>query len=96
MIKKIECIISAEKVDHSCLVAVYDLATKLNLKGVVLTRDDGSVRVVAEGEEDNLEEFIKRVQKNHLVFPVIYNFYVKWEKNSSHEFDDFSILNDRD
>lgn len=38
---------------------IYNLASKYNLAGHVANMDDGSVQVEIQGNEDNLDAFIK-------------------------------------
>jgi len=57
----------------------------------VFTKDDGSIKVVAEGEDGDLTKFTKRLEKSFF-FSSIENFYVNWH-DSTKEFQDFSISN---
>jgi len=53
MKKHIEGGISGRILGHNSLVWIKDLAIKLGLKGAVFTKHDGSIKVMAEGEEEN-------------------------------------------
>ena len=93
MIKRIESGIAGKGLGSSYLSDIKELAMKLDLKGIVFTKDDGSIKVIAEGEDENLIKFAKRLEKNFL-FSSIENFYVNWF-DSTKEFQDFSITNSK-
>ena len=71
------------------LSPVRELALKLALMGVVFTRDDGSIKVVAEGPEENLIDFEDRLSKTSF-FVATEGFYAKWHEPKG-EFQDFSV-----
>ncbi|MDQ7032851.1 MAG: acylphosphatase [Desulfonauticus sp.] len=59
--KTIECIVSG-KVQGVCFRAwTADQAKNLDVKGWVRNLEDGKVEVLAQGEEDALKEFKKRL-----------------------------------
>lgn len=91
MIKRIESGIAGRGLGSDYLSNTKDLAIKLGLKGVVFTKDDGSIKVIAEGEDVNLMKFAKKLETNFF-FSSIENFYVNW-LDSTKEFNDFSINN---
>ena len=93
MIKRIESGISAKSLEIDYLFNVRDYANSLDINGVVYTKNDGSVKIIAEGEEENLKEFIEKVKENNLLHP-IENFYVLWEEPLG-KFKDFSILDEK-
>jgi len=93
MLKRIESGISGKGLNYDYLSGIKDLAIKLGLKGVVFTKDDGSIKVIAEGEDGNLIKFAKRLEKNFFFSP-IENFYVNWH-DSTKEFQNFSISNNK-
>jgi len=64
-------------------------AKELNLTGFVRNEKDGKVKIVAEGEEKQLEEFIERIKKGTL-FANVSKIEVKWDKAQG-EFKDFEI-----
>lgn len=60
MIKKIEIGIAGRGLNKSSFSWIEGLATRLLIKISVLTRSDGSIRVMAEGEEQDLEVLAKK------------------------------------
>ena len=62
---------------------------KLGLKGYVRNLNDGSVEVVAEGEEKQLNELIAECRKGPLMAHVK-NIDIEWAEPES-EFDNFYI-----
>ena len=77
MIKRIESGISGAGLGPNCLSRIRELAISLGLKGIAFTRNDGSIKVIAEGEESNLIDFTKRLPQISTMASVE-NFYVKW------------------
>ena len=90
MLKRIISGISARALGFGYLSWVKDLAVKLKLKGEVFTKDDGSMEIIAEGEEENLEKLTKKLEKKENSLSRVENFYIKWEEPKE-EFEDFSI-----
>ncbi|HEW63946.1 acylphosphatase [Fervidicoccus fontis] len=66
------------------------VAKELNVKGWVRNCIDGSVEIVAEGEEDALFKLINEVKKGPPA-AVVENVDVSWEEYRG-EFDDFVII----
>ncbi|AFH43161.1 Acylphosphatase [Fervidicoccus fontis Kam940] len=62
----------------------------MNVKGWVRNCIDGSVEIVAEGEEDALFKLINEVKKGPPA-AVVENVDVSWEEYRG-EFDDFVII----
>lgn len=89
MIKKIESGIAGKGMGSDCLSSIKERAVELNLTGVVFLKDDGSIKVVAEGEEKDLIQFTKKIERKFF-FSNIENFYVIWHE-SIREFSNFSI-----
>ncbi len=89
MTKSIESGISAKLMGTSKLSAIKDAAINLGIKGIAFIKEDGSIKVIAEGEEKNLEKFAKRIERIFF-FSSIENFYILW-KDFKGEFSDFSI-----
>ena len=56
-----------------------EYARRLGLNGTVRNLFDGSVEIVAEGEEERLQELIKFAKRGPPAAHV-YNIEVKWEK----------------
>ena len=57
--------------------------------GTVFIKDDGSVKVIAEGGDENLKKFAKKLKLGNF-FYTIENFYISW-KESNIQYTDFSI-----
>jgi acylphosphatase len=77
MIKHIESGIAGRMMGSNSLSWIQDVATNLGVRGVVLTKPDGSIKVVAEGEEESLIEFTEKI-KDGKIFSDMENFYIKW------------------
>lgn len=65
-------------------------AKELNLTGFVRNEPDGRVKIVAEGEEENLEKLIEWAKRGPLLARVN-NIEVKYEEAKG-EFEDFEIM----
>lgn len=65
-------------------------AKRLNLTGWVKNEIDGKVKIMAEGEEENLEKLIEWAKKGPLLAKVD-KIEVKWNKDQK-EFEDFEIV----
>ncbi len=65
-------------------------ATKLGLMGIVQNIDNGSVRVVAEGKKDKLQELLKLLQKGP-IFARVKEVQEKWMEPTD-EFSGFKIV----
>ena len=89
MLRRIESGISAKSLEPSYLSWVKSCAVQLGLKGVAFIKSDGSVKVIAEGEDKNLTVFAKKIGKYNLLSP-LENFYVKWEETIG-EFKEFAV-----
>ena len=89
MIKRIQSGISSRDLGFDYLSFIQKSAVKLGLTGNICTRDDGTIRVTAEGEEENLAILAQEIEKNTTFGPV-QNFYVDWEEPLG-QFADFSI-----
>jgi len=63
------------------------LSKELNLTGWVKNEDDGSLIIVAEGEEENLQKLIEWAKKGPLLARVD-KIEVKWEEGKG-EFEKF-------
>ena len=81
MLKHIESGISGKMIGFNSLSWIQDIANDLHVKGVVLTKPDGSIKVIAEGEETALREFTETI-KTGKVFSETENFYVKWSEST--------------
>ena len=93
MQKCIDRTISGKNLDYNYLLWITDHAIRLGLKGITFFKNDGSIKVIAEGEEKNLLFFIKKLKRGRFFFPLfspIENFSITWHE-PKHEFEDFSI-----
>ena len=93
MQKRIECVVGIERSESNFMLHIYENARMHGLTGEVFTRDDGSIKIIAEGEEEALEKFAKKMQRGHSLFGMfttVDNFFVKWEEPTG-EFNEFSI-----
>ena len=89
MIKRIESGIAGKGLGSDYLSSIKELAIRLGLTGVVFTKNDGSIKVIAEGEDADLIKLSKRLERNFFFSP-IENFYAIWHESTG-EFKDFSI-----
>ncbi len=69
---------------------VKSFAEKYNIKGFIMNREDGSTIVVAQGEEEKLNELIKTIIENP-GFSKIDSLNYKWRDNAK-EYPDFRIV----
>jgi len=98
MVKRIECIVSAERVGYNYLLWISKIAIRLGLVGTARTLGDGSIKIIAEGDDEVLADFMRRVQRGHPIFHMfvtINNFSVRWHEPTG-EFKEFYITVDRD
>ena len=79
MLKHIESGIAGKGLGTHYLQSIKNLAVRCQIKGIVFTKPDGSVKVVAEGEERNLTEFTNRLERES-GSREIENFYTKWSE----------------
>lgn len=83
---------------YNYLLWISKTAIALDLKGKAFIRDDGSVDIIAEGDDEKLSKFIRRIRSGHPVFHMfttINNFCVRWHEPTN-EYKDFSITVDKD
>ncbi|HUU76370.1 MAG TPA: acylphosphatase [Methanoregulaceae archaeon] len=69
---------------------VTDLAKDLGLCGYVKNNQDGTVEVVAEGEEERLNDLIERLRARGDAYIRVHDIRVEWG-SASNEFRDFRI-----
>lgn len=82
--------IAGKEFSFDYLSSVQEMAVGCGLVGVVFEKDDGSIKLIAEGEEEDLVEFAEKLEKLGFMHTVVENFYVKWDEPTG-EFKDFSI-----
>ena len=93
MWKRVESGVSARTLDNDYLISIRDYALTLGLVGVVFIKDDGTLKIIAEGEEEILQEFATELKKGSY-FPID-NFFLVW-KNPNHQYLDFTIGSEKD
>ena len=81
--------ISGRGLGFSYLSWIKKQADRLGLKGVAFFKHDGSIKVIAEGEEENLIKLGKKLEKGR-IFSLVESFYFEW-KEPDVGFQDFSI-----
>lgn len=64
-------------------------ADNLGVKGYIKNLHDGNLEIVAEGNEKELQEFIKKCRRGPLL-AFVKGFDVK-EENATGEFEDFNV-----
>lgn len=93
MIRCIESTMWGKNLNHKYILWIYNHAKELGLKGIVFLKNDGSIKIVAEGEENNLLFFVKKLKRGRFLIPFfspVENFSVVWHE-ARNEFEDFSI-----
>ena len=98
MQKCIESTMWGKNLNYEYLLWIYHQAVRLGLKGITFSKSDGSIKVIAEGEEKNLLFFTKKLKRGrflHHFFNPVENFCVKWQEPRN-EFEDFSISEARE
>ncbi len=68
------------------------LAMDMGVKGYVENLSDGTVKVVAEAEEDVIEKFLKRIEARELFGNKIVTKMDVTRESATGEFNDFFIL----
>lgn len=89
MLRRTESGIAGRGLNADYIYWIKDRADELGLNGTIFFKNDGSIKVIAEGEEEYLEEFIDKLSKAQ-IFHVIDNFYTTWLAPQA-EFHDFYI-----
>ncbi len=90
MWKRIESGTSGKFLGADYVLWVKDKARYFAINGIVSLQADGSIKVIAEGEEHDLNRFVEKLRRGSF-FSHIENFYVKWHEPRG-EFKDFFIL----
>jgi len=63
-VKRIEIFIQGVLKGFGYIAYIYVIAKKLNLKGIAKFIDEDKIKVIIEGEEESLKEFIKYLENN--------------------------------
>ncbi len=90
MNKRIECGMSGKSIRFDYLLWTKRLADRFGLTGVAFIKEDGSIKVIAEGGERPLSKFADRLSRGHL-WHNIENFYIDWS-DASGEYPDFRVI----
>lgn len=93
MLKCIENTISGKNLDYEYLLWIEKNANQLGLKGITFFKNDGSIKVITEGEEENLFMFMNKLKRGPYYFSLfspVENFATTWQEPKN-EFVDFSI-----
>ena len=90
MEKEIEVIISGKVVMVMFRDFIRRKAYALNLVGTVENFDNGSVKVVAQGKEEDLEKLIEHLHKGPFLAKVA-RVEVKWD-NPTDKYSNFTII----
>lgn len=62
MLKRIEGGIAGKGFKFDYLLWIEKLASRFEIKGIIFTKNDGSIKIIAEGEEKNLLELIRKIE----------------------------------
>ena len=90
MIKEIECLIHGRVQGVMFRDFARGQACRRHLTGTVENLADGSVRVMAQGDEPALQEFIKCLRRGSL-FTRVESVAVSW-RGATNQLDDFRII----
>lgn len=69
---------------------IKDFADRLGLVGIVFEKHDGTIKVIAEGEEKDLRKLARELEREEKSFSRVENFYEKWAEATG-EFKEFSV-----
>ncbi len=92
--KHIHALISGEVQGVSYREKVKSIAFELNICGWVMNLEDGRVELIAEGENKNIEEFLRRI--NIRKYPVFVEEIKAREEVYKEEFRSFRVIRDKD
>ena len=90
MLKRMEIGIGGGGFNFSRFLSIKESALKFSLLGIAFIRDDGAIKVIAEGEEKNLINFENELS-NANFFLYTESFYSRWY-NAQGEFKNFSVM----
>ena len=90
MLARVENTMWGRELNYDHLDWIGLRAVKFGLNGIVYFREDGSIKVIAEGEEEDLEKLESTLDYDNFPFR-IENFSLTWHKPTG-EFQDFTVL----
>ncbi len=76
MTKRMEIGISGEMLDLNSFPWIQSVANQLGVSGVVFTKNDGSIRILVQGEESILQSFADQLS-THTIFARNAQMYAK-------------------
>ena len=88
--KEIECIVRGKVQGVLFRKFAQERARRLDIVGFIQNLDDGDVEVVAQGEEEQLLEFIEHLKKGP-VFAKVEKVDVEWQDSLQDSMTDFTI-----
>lgn len=88
--KEVECIISGKVQGVFFRNYIKDKAHELGLVGFVQNMPEGSVEVLIQGEEEDIETLLEHIKKGP-VFSNIRNIDITWADALQDTFTDFTI-----
>jgi len=65
-------------------------AEELGVTGWVANTEDGEVEIVAQGEKENLEEFVEKIKRGP-TFAKVEDVEIEWHEKPSDTFTEFTI-----
>jgi len=74
MIRKVEISVAGSRFGHDSREWAERLIAGCRTEGAATVKDDGSIRIAAEGEEKNILRLIKRAKRGP-IFSTVENFY---------------------
>jgi len=88
--REIHCLISGKVQGVFYREFTKRRAVELGIKGVVRNLEDGTVEVIAQGEEEQLKRFVKLLKKGS-TFTRVENIEVEWTNTLHDTFTDFTV-----
>ncbi len=90
MIQHLDCGIAGKEFSHNAYAFIKEAASGLGIRGAAFTKVDGSLRIVAEGEEADLTQFAEQL-RNGGIYHEVENFYAHIS-DPVENFGDFYVL----
>ena len=87
---RIESKIYARGAGYEYIEWIGDMAVKYFLVGKVYIEEDGSMKVVAEGEEDDLIKFAHKLKHGHHLHHID-DYYIDWYE-ARDDFTEFMVI----
>ena len=76
-----------------CRATIHKMADEINIKGIVRNLDNGNVEIIAQGEENNLKDFIEKanIQPSECILIDVKKIYVNYITDAE-IYKDFTIV----